>query len=250
MSQDRMAHPATGTRWTGAAAKWPLIVPVVAVAVLGTALLIPTDGWLLLISSVALLGTVICAVHHAEVVAHRIGEPFGTLVLALAVTVIEAALILFMMVAGGEASAGIARDAIYAAIMIICNGVVGLCLLAGGLRHIEQSFRIEGTNSGLAALAVLSTLVLISPTITISAPSGTYTTSQLVFVAVSSLALWLVFIFIQTIRHRDYFLPPESPDELAHAAPPGAHEAWTSFALLLLSLVGVVGLAKVLSPGI
>src|SRR5262245_64395750 len=84
MSQDRMAHPATGTRWTGAAAKWPLIVPVVAVAVLGTALLIPTDGWLLLISSVALLGTVICAVHHAEVVAHRIGEPFGTLVLALA----------------------------------------------------------------------------------------------------------------------------------------------------------------------
>ena len=118
--------------------------------------------------------------------------------------------------------------------MITCNGVVGLCLLVGGLRHGEQSFRIEGTGSGLAALAVLCSLVLVLPTFTVSAPDNAYSTPQLVFVAMSSLALWLVFIFIQTIRHRDYFLPVESPEnETIHAAPPGIREAWTSFVLLL-----------------
>jgi Ca2+:H+ antiporter len=155
-----------------------------------------------------------------------------------------------MMLAGGDASAAIARDAIYAAVMIICNGVVGVCLLVGGLSHGEQSFRVEGTGSGLAALAVLSTLVLIEPTLTAGVPGG-YTTSQLLFVAISSLALWLVFIFIQTVRHRDYFLPTQSPeDEAIHAPPPSAREAWQGFFLLLLSLVGVVGLAKALSPSI
>lgn len=114
--------------------------------------------------------------------------------------------------------------------MIICNGVVGRCLLVGGLRHHEQSFRIEGTGSGLAALAVLCTLVLVAPTLTVSAPASAYTNPQLVFVAISSLALWLVLFSIQGIRHRDYFLPSESPDNQAiHAAPPGIREAWASF---------------------
>jgi Ca2+:H+ antiporter len=171
-------------------------------------------------------------------------------VLALSVTAIEAALVLFMMLAGGPGGAAIARDAIFAAVMIICNGVLGLCLLVGGLRHGEQSFRVEGTGSGLAALATLSTLVLVAPTLTTSVPRG-YTVSQLVFVAVSSLALWLVFVFIQTVKHRDYFLPLESlEDEAVHAAPPTAREAGHSFILLLAALIGVVGLAKVLSPSI
>jgi len=231
--------------------KWPLFVPLVALGVLTATFLLPKNTALLLLCGAALLGAVISAVHHAEVVAHRVGEPFGTLILALAVTVIEAALILSLMLAGGESSAAIARDAIFSAVMIICNGVVGLCLLVGGLRHLEQSFRIEGTGSGLAALAVLCALVLVVPTLTVSAPGNAYTTPQLVFVAISSLALWLVFIFIQTIRHRDYFLPSESPEnEANHAAPPGIREAWTSFALLLVSLIGVVGLAKALSPSI
>jgi len=231
--------------------KWPLVLPLIALGVLVATLFVQANAVVLLASGVTLLGAVVSAVHHAEVVAHRLGEPFGTLVLALAVTVIEAALILSMMLSGGEASAAIARDAIYAAVMIICNGVVGLCLLVGGLGHGEQSFRVEGTGSGLAALAALSTLVLVLPTLTVSAPGGAYATSQLVFVAISSLALWLVFIFIQTIRHRDYFLPSESPqDETIHAAPPGTREAWQSFILLLISLIGVVGLAKVLSPSI
>jgi len=116
--------------------------------------------------------------------------------------------------------------------MIICNGVVGLCVLLGGLRHGEQSFRIEGTGSGLAALAALSTLVLVTPVLTVSAPGGRYTDAQLVFVALSSLSLWLVYVFIQTVR------------------PPTLRAAWTSFGLLLVALVGVVGLAKALSPTI
>jgi Ca2+:H+ antiporter len=231
--------------------KWPIIAPLVGLVVLTLTVFVPPNAALLMLSGAALLGAVISAVHHAEVVAHRVGEPFGTLILALAVTVIEAALILSMMLIGGEASAPIARDAIYAAVMIICNGVVGLCLLVGGLRHVEQTFRIEGTGSGLAALATLSTLVLIAPTLTVSAPASAYTTPQLVFVAISSLSLWLVFIFIQTIRHRDYFLPAESPqDEATHAARPGSREAWASFAWLSISLIAVVGLAKALSPSI
>jgi Ca2+:H+ antiporter len=231
--------------------KWPTIVPLIGLSVLAVTFLVPPNAALLVLYGAALLGAVISAVHHAEVVAHRVGEPFGTLILALAVTVIEAALILSTMLAGGEASAPIARDAIFSAVMIICNGVVGLCLLVGGLRHREQSFRIEGTGSGLAALATLSALVLIVPTLTVSAPASSYTTSQLVFVAISSLALWLVFVFIQTIRHRDYFLPSESPDnEAIHAPPPSKRAAWQSFILLLISLVGVVGLAKALSPSI
>ncbi len=234
-----------------AAMKWPLILPIAAACVLVAALSLPSNAALVATYSLALCGAVISAVHHAEVIAHRLGEPFGTLVLALAVTVIEAALILNMMLAGGEASAAIARDAIFAAIMIICNGVVGLCLLVGGLRHGEQVFRIEGTGSGLAALAVLSALVLVEPTFTVSAPDGAYTASQLIFVAFASLTLWLIFVFIQTIRHRDYFLPTESAgDATMHAATPGGRAAWQSFVLLVISLIAVVGLAKTLSPSI
>ena len=131
---------------------WPFLVPLAGLGVLGVTLLVQPGATLLLLSGAALLGSVVSAVHHAEVVAHRVGEPFGTLILALAVTIIEAALVLSMMLEGGEFSATVARDAIYSAVMIICNGVVGLCLLVGGLRHVEQAFRIEGTGSGLAAL--------------------------------------------------------------------------------------------------
>jgi Ca2+:H+ antiporter len=112
-------------------------------------------------------------------------------------------------------------------------------------------FRIEGTGSGFAALATLSVMVLVMPIYTTSSPEGTYTDSQLIFVALSSLALWLVFVFIQTVRHRDYFLPVESADdESVHAQPPGLAQTRISFFLLVLSLVSVVGFAKLLSPAI
>lgn len=228
-----------------------IALPVLCAALLAAGALLPPAAALTAGCVMALVGAVVASVHHAEVIAHRIGEPFGTLVLALAITVIEAALVLSMMLAGGESAATVPRDTIYAAVMIICTGVVGVCLLFGGLRHREQSFRIDGTGPGMAALAVLATLVLVMPTLTVSAPGATYTTFQLLFVAGSSLALWLVFVFVQTVRHRDYFLPPrDAADESVHAEPPTRAAAWASFLLLVVALGSVVGLAKLISPSI
>ena len=231
--------------------KWTWIVPVLAIALLGAALAFGTSPALTTAAAAALMGTVFAAVHHAEVVAHKLGEPYGALVLAVAVTVIEASLILSMMLAGGPDSAVLARDTIYAAVMIICTGVVGLCLMLGGLRHREQSFTAEGAGAGLAALIAMCGMTLVLPTFTSSSPGATYSELQLEFVAVMSLALWAVYVFVQTVRHRDYFLPQSAqadPDE--HATPPSVAHAWASFGLMVLSLVAVVGLAKTISPSI
>ncbi|MCU0950057.1 MAG: ionic transporter y4hA [Burkholderiaceae bacterium] len=232
-------------------AKLTYLIPVASLGVLAAGLALPLSGLLVAFAALFLVGTVFSAVHHAEVVAARVGEPFGTLVLALAVTVIEASLILSMMLAGGEDKATLPRDTIYAAVMVICTGVIGICLLVGGLRHREQSFRIEGSGSGIAALIALATLSLVMPDFTTSASGGSYTPTQLAFVGVASLLLWGVFVFVQTVRHRDYFLPTlNAQDEDAHAPPPSVAVAWWSFATLLVALIGVVGLAKVLSPAI
>lgn len=228
---------------------WTWAIPLIAIVMVVVALVAGVGVVVALLCVAALVGAVIASVHHAEVIAHRVGEPFGTLVLAVAVTVIEASLILSMVVVGGPQQAQLPRDTIYAALMIILNGVVGLCLLVGGLRHGVQSFRVEGSNSGLAALFPLATLSLVLPTFTTTTPSGTYSRSQLVFAAAASIALWAVFVFVQTVRHRDYFLPegdPANPE--IHAEPPSTLQTWLSFAMLLVSLVAVVGLAKVLSP--
>src|SRR5215471_1500397 len=193
---------------------WAWAVPAAAVALLGLA------------CAAAMIGAVFVAVHHAEVVAHKLGEPFGTLVLAIAVTIIEVALILSMMFAGGPETAALPRDTIFSAVMIICNGVVGICLLLGALRHYEQSFRLESANSGLATLIALSTLSLVLPSFTVSAPGPFYTTAQLAFAGVASLVLWGTFVFVQTGRHRDYFLPTgDMTGEDEHAHPPSAQQA-------------------------
>jgi Ca2+:H+ antiporter len=230
---------------------WTWLVPAATIVLLAVAgAMTPVGTGLAILCAIGLGGAVTAAVHHAEVIAHRLGEPFGTLVLALAVTVIEVSLILSMMVAGGEDMAVLPRDTIFATVMIICNGVIGLCLLVGGLAHREQSFRVEGSVAGMAALVVMATLTLALPTLTTSSPGGTYTRSQLWFVAAMLALLWAVFVFVQTVRHRDYFLPVGDcgPDE--HAPPPSNGAAWASFGLLLVSLVAVVGLAKMLSPTI
>ena len=216
--------------------RWTWLVPVLALGALLIALVAGVGPWLALLCGVALAGAVFVAVHHAEVVAHRVGEPFGTLILALAVTAIEAALILSMMIAGGEDMAVLPRDAIYAAVMIICTGVIGLCLLLGGLAHCEQTFRVEGAGAGFAALIVMAAMTLVFPAFTTSAPSATYNTAQLAFVAVTSAVLWAIFVFVQTVRHRDYFLPTaNASDAEAHAAPPttrtSVDELWVAVAL-------------------
>jgi Ca2+:H+ antiporter len=230
---------------------WAWLVPLLALATLLIALATAVGPWLASVCGFSLAAAVLVAVHHAEVVAHRVGEPFGTLVLALAVTAIETSLIISMMISGGQDMADLARDSLCAAVMVICTGVVGLCLLVGGLAHREQTFRVEGAGAGLAALFVLSALTLVLPAFTTTTPGGTYSPSQLGFVAVSSASLWTIFVFVQTVRHRDYFIPAANPsDPEAHAEPPTTGRAWASVGFLLLSLGTVVGLAKMLSPTI
>ena len=201
------------------------------------------------LESFALIATVFAAVYHAEVVAHRVGEPFGSLVLALAVTIIEVALIVSVMITSGAEASGLARDTVFAAVMIVCNGIVGLCLLAGGVRHREQGFQLQGANAALSVLIPLTTLTMIFPNVTISSHGPTFSESQLVFAAIVSLVLWGAFVFIQTVRHRDYFLAVSRGEE-AHAKPPSNKVALLSAGLLLVSLVAVVALAKALTPAL
>ncbi len=230
--------------------RWPIAVPFIGwIALLGAPLLATNlPLWPLL--AMALAGTVFAAVHHAEVVAHRIGEPFGTLVLAVAVTVIEVALIVSAMLGGGPDKAGLARDTVFAAIMIVCNGVVGICLFIGGLHHREQDFQIRGSSAAMAVLAALSVLTLVLPNYSHAAPGPLLTRPQLAFAGAVSLILYGAFVFVQTVRHRDYFLLPGISDESVHAPPPPPAVAWISAGLLLICLVAVVGLAKALSPTI
>lgn len=228
---------------------WTVVLPPLAAVVLvATWGRKPGAGLVLVLVAASLVAAVTAAVHHAEVVAHRVGEPFGTLILAVAVTVIEVGLIVTLMTSGGDQAATLARDTVFAAFMITCTGVVGLCLVAGALRHHELEFRVEGVTGTLATLTAVAALALVLPAFTTSTPGPTYSGFQLAFAGVASLALYGVFVFVQTVRHRDYFLPPQGTDE--HAAPPADRTALTSLALLVLSLVAVVGLAKTASPAI
>jgi Ca2+:H+ antiporter len=227
--------------WTWA---WPLLAWVVL-------LLTPFVGlgvFTALLAGAALMTTVFAAVYHAEVVAHRTGEPFGTLILAAAVTVIEVALIVSVMIAAPVEKAGLARDTVFAVVMIVCNGIVGFCLLWGGARHREQGFQVHGASAALAVLAVLTVLTLIVPNAATAVPGPLLSESQLVFVAIVSLVLYGAFVFIQTVRHRDYFLTVELDDEGVHAPPPSDRITMLSVGLLLAALIAIVDLAKSLSP--
>ncbi len=233
---------------------WPVAAPVAAWALLGGAAFDLGAVYRVLMAA-GLIVAVLAAVHHAEVVAHRVGEPFGTLLLAVAVTVIEVALIVSLMLAGGPQAAALARDTVFAAVMIILNGIVGLCLIVGGARFGEQSFGLHGVSASMATLAAIVVLSLVLPNYTVSDPGPVYTASQLVFVAIVSVGLYFTFVLVQTVRHRDYFLAVPSAsaadgDEEAHAPPPTPRAALLSAVLLLACLAVVVLLAKALAPTI
>ncbi|MEU7469843.1 ionic transporter y4hA [Streptomyces sp. NPDC044984] len=237
------------------AAQWTTLVPVFAVVLLILTWGRELPGWIVVLVTAVLAGSVLAAVHHAEVVAHRVGEPFGSLVLAVAVTVIEVALIVTLMLDGGDKSATLARDTVFAAVMITVNGILGLSLLVGSLRHGTAVFNSEGTGAALATVATLATLSLVLPTFTTSKPGPEFSTVQLTFAALSSLTLYALFVATQTVRHRDYFLPIVKQSETAaseqeHAEAPSTRTALISLGLLGLALVGVVGLAKGVSPTI
>jgi Ca2+:H+ antiporter len=189
-----------------------------------------------------LFGTVFAAVHHAEMIAERIGEPYGTLLLTLAVTIIEVALIATIML-GDKPVPALARDTVFAVVMIVCNGLVGLCIFIGGLRYREQDFQVSGANLYLSVLFVLATITLILPNYTLTAPGPFYSAAQLCFVSIVTLILYGVFLYTQTIRHRDYFINEVAGDG-ADGERLSNRMLALSIALLLVSLLAVVLLAK------
>lgn len=269
---------------------WTTVAPILAIVALVPAWFAHPEGLVLGVLAVLLVAAVLAAVHHAEVVAHRVGEPYGSLVLAVAVTIIEVGLIVTLMVTTDKDTSGLARDTVFAAVMITVNGIVGISLLVGALKHHLAVFNPEGTGAALATVIALAVLCLVVPSVTTSEPGPEFTGAQLAFAAIASLALYGMFIFTQTIRHRDFFLPvtagqyvpmvatkaeaaaaasdraadrvsgrasdeegdhgPVDLDDDGHAEPPTQRAAMTSLGLLVVSLVAVVGLAKIESPAI
>lgn len=226
-------------------------------------LVAPIAGWIffagekfdlgfifLLCQGVALIAAVLAAVHHAEVVAHRVGEPIGSLLLAISVTTIEVALIIELMHMGGPDASLLARDTVFAAEMIIINGIIGLCLLIGGLKHREQSFSLDGVSASLTVLVAISVLTLILPNFTTSIAGPFYSSKQLAFVAIVSLVLYGTFLAMQNIRHKDHFVAKDEVVSHGHAGKPSNKIAWISAGLLLVALSAVVLLAEALAPEI
>lgn len=233
---------------------WTTLVPVAGAVLLAATWGRDLPTVLVVVTALFLGGAVLAAVHHAEVVAHRVGEPFGSLTLAVAVTVIEVGLILTLMLSSSKDTSTLARDTVFAAVMICLTGIVGASLLAGSLRHHLAVFNPEGSGAALASVITLATLCLVVPSYTTTESGPEFSGPQLAFAAVASVSLYALFLFTQTVRHRDFFLPvgskgkPLPEDE--HATPPTDAETWTSVAFLLLSLIAVVGLAKVESKSI
>lgn len=236
------------------AAQWTTLAPLLAAVLLVFTWGRDLPGPVVALVTLVLAGAVLAAVHHAEVVAHRVGEPFGSLVLAIAVTIIEVALIVTLIADGGDKSSTLARDTVFAAVMITLNGIVGISLLVASLRHRTAIFNSEGTGAALATVATLATLSLVLPNFTSSAPGPEFSGAQLVFAAVAALVLYGLYVATQTRRHRDYFLPVAREGGVLtaddHADRPSARTALISVGLLLMALIGVVGLAKGVSPTI
>ena len=197
---------------------------------------------------VALVAAVLAAVHHAEVLALRLGEPYGAVLLTLAVTVIELGLLVSIML-GKQPEPTLVRDTIHATVILVLHGIAGLCIVLGGLRYREQGFRTEGVHAYLIVLLPMVAITLVLPNFTTTAPGPYYSTEQLAFVSLACLLLWLAFTFVQTVRHREYFLPLNVQSDHPEQRP-GRRIALQSMVLLTIALVSVVLLAKAVSPAL
>lgn len=191
---------------------------------------------------VIMLGAVFAAVYHADIIAHRVGEPYGTLILTLAVTVIEVALIESIVLTPNSPPT-LARDTVFAVIMVVCNGLVGLCVLWGGLRHHEQEFQMSGAGAYLSVLGALSILTLVLPNYTETAIGPYFSNAQLVFVSVMTIVLYAAFLFIQTSRHTNYFRAETVRKGKAQAIP-SLRQVAVSSVFLIIALCGVILIAK------
>lgn len=226
---------------------WTFILPILSAffyfsGLIDHSLLLTVAGGAFLVSSV------LSAVHHAEVVAHKVGEPFGTIVLALSITILEVAIIISLMVAGGEGASTYARDTVFAAVMLLLTGIMGICIWIGGMKFREQSFARSSATTSLVSLVAILTITLILPNFTTSQIGPLYSESQLVFVSLACLVIYGTFIGIQTVRHREYFVTEE--EEEKHVVPSSWGKAILSLVFLLICLGIVVLMAKALSPSI
>ncbi|KFC24428.1 calcium:proton antiporter [Chryseobacterium sp. FH1] len=226
---------------------WSYIFPIISLIYYMFGI-VDDDPWLATLGSLLLITSVLSAVHHAEVVAHKVGEPFGTIILAIAITVLEVGLIVSLMVAGGKETSTLARDTVFAAVMLILNGILGACLLVGGLKFKEQFFARSAGNMALIGLVAIVVMTLILPNYTTTELSATFSKVQLIFFSVASLVIYSTFLMVQTVRHRNYFLP--ETDDLPHAEPPPNVVSITSLVFLIICLGVVVVMAKALSPSI
>lgn len=202
-----------------------------------------------IIAVILLTGSVLSAVHHAEVVAHKVGEPYGTIILALCITIIEVALIISLMVAGGEKAVTLARDTVFAAVMIILNGIIGICILIGGVKYYEQFFARTSATTYLVSIVSILVITLVLPNFTSSVNGPLYNNAQLVFVSIACLVIYGVFLMVQTIRHRNYFIVPREAGAEEHYVP-NKKQAVLSFFFLIVCLIIVVLMAKGISKTI
>ena len=228
--------------------QWTTIVPALAWVLLLSGL-IQYSGLFQILASILLICSVMSAVHHSEIIAQRVGEPYGTIILAVAITVIEVSIIISLMMSGGNAAVSIARDTVYSATMLILNGIVGFCLFIGGLKHHVQIFSRHSVIIALVSLVSILMLTLVFPTFTSSIEGPYYSTPQLIFVSIACLIIYSTFLFAQTSRHREYFLPALE-DKKEQSGTISKKVFTISLIFLLISLGIVVLLAKSLSPEI
>jgi Ca2+:H+ antiporter len=230
--------------------QWTIIFPTLAWLLFFTGLI--DSSWVFeILATVLLIFCVISAVHHSEIIAHRVGEPYGTIILAIAVTVIEVSIIVSLMITGGAEAVSLARDTVYSATMLILNGIVGLCLFIGGIKYHEQNFSKHSASIALVCMVSIVVLTLVFPTFTTSIKGPYYSTAQLVFVASACLIIYAFFLFAQTTRHRNYFLAhSDGESEKNNPVIIPNNILYLSLAFLLVSLGIVVLLAKTLSPAI
>jgi len=247
------ADPRSGESWWR---EWPL-----ALAVLALTLALLGKGWIataldqpaLLIAILAIIcGVILVAaiaiVRHADVLAHRLGEPAGTLLLTLAITGLEVAMVAFVMSTGVDKPT-LARDTMFAVVMLVLNGFMGLALMLGGLRHGEQPYNLQSANAFLVMILPLTVLGLVLPNYTRATPGPTLSTSQMVFLSLISVGIYSVFLYVQNRRHRGFFMMPEEAADAAIVEPERDSPRSTLYHAMMLGLYGLplILLAKLMA---
>lgn len=231
--------------------QWTIIIPILSWVLLFSGL-IEKSSIFQIVASILLILSVMSAVHHSEIIAERVGEPYGTIILAISITVIEVSIIVSLMLSEGSEATSLARDTVYAATMLILNGIIGLCLLIGSIKHYEQNFSTSSVNIGLVSLISIIVFTLVFPTFTESVHGSYYSTPQLIFASIACLVIYGSFLFAQTKGYRQYFLTNGTNEDESKTHPIEINKKtfYTSLVFLLVSLGIVVLLAKTLSPTI